>query len=75
MMLQDAIKRNRIRQVRYKRAEKVLRTIRQRVFDYEDMGKLGKAHKVMDTCKRILAPLWELQHRNAENRRLQNYMM
>ena len=56
MNLQESIRRNRIRQARYKRAETTLRKIRQRVFDYEDAGKSDKASKVMATCQRILAP-------------------
>jgi len=65
-MLQDAIKRNRIRTARYQRAEKVLRQVRQRVHDYEDAGKLEKAQKVMATCKRILTPLWEMQRQHRQ---------
>ena len=71
MMLKDAIARNRRRQARFKRAEIVLGRVRQRIFDYEDAGKLAKAEHVMDTCKRVLAPLWLAQRKAAEDRKLQ----
>lgn len=58
MSLQAAIEVNRRRQARYQRAEKVLRAVRLRTFEYEDAGKGQKAEKVIATCKRILAPLW-----------------
>jgi hypothetical protein len=72
MTLQQAIVRNRIRQARFKRAERTLRRIRQRIFDYEDAGPTmyQKAVKVMATCQRILAPLWDQQRRNAQADRL-----
>ena len=73
MRLQDAIARNRRRQARFRRAEKVLRSIRLRIFDYEDAGPAtyAKAQKVMATCQRILAPLWRARRAAAENRKLQ----
>lgn len=72
MLLAEAIKRNRIKQARYRRAEKVLRAVRQRVFDYEDQGKYDKARKVMETCHRILAPLRRLERSKMLDRKLQN---
>jgi hypothetical protein len=77
MTMLQAIERNRHRAKRYERAERVLRSIRQRIFDYEDRadGSFERAQRVMATCKRILTPLWETRARTAENRRLQNYMM
>lgn len=66
MSMQQSINRNRIRQARYRRAEKVLRQIRQRIFDYEDAGKLAKAQRVIATCQRILSPLWEAERRTRE---------
>lgn len=73
MMLKDAIARNRKRQARFKRAEITLRHVRQRIFDYEDESpaKYAKARKVMATCQRILAPLWQAQRHAAEDRLLQ----
>jgi hypothetical protein len=69
----EAIRHNRVRTGRYKRAELTLRRIRQRIFDYEDEGngKDIKAARVMATCQRILAPLWQQQRKNAEDRKLQ----
>jgi len=72
MRLENAIKRNRIKQARYRRAERTLRLVRQRIFDYEDMGKGEKASKVIATCKRILTPLWRCQRKIVEDRKLQN---
>ena len=72
-MLEDAIKRNRIRTARYRRAEKVLRYCRLHIFDFEDESteKYEKARRVMDTCQRILAPYYRQQRANAEDRKLQ----
>jgi hypothetical protein len=72
MNLQQAIARNRRRQARFRRAERVLRRIRQRIFDYEDESpsKLAKANKAMATCQRVLAPLWWAQRKAAEARKL-----
>ena len=71
--MHESIRRNRIRTARYRRAEWVLRQVRLRIFDYEDMGKEkeAKAHRVMDTCQRILAPLWRQQRANAQARLLE----
>ena len=57
------------------RAERVLRQVRLRIFDYIDAGQEAKAYHVMETCKRILAPLWEARKRGIEVRRLRNYGM
>jgi hypothetical protein len=75
MSLAQAIERNRIRQFRFKRAERIMRQVRLNIFDYEDAGKLAKAHRVIERCKQVLEPLWAQQRKNAENRKLQNYMM
>lgn len=77
MNLAQKIEANRRKHARFRRAERVLRAVRQRIFDYEDESpiKLAKAQKVIDRCKRTLAPLWEAQSRNNENRKMQNYMM
>jgi len=70
MLLSERIELNRKRQARYKRAEKILRQIRLRIFDYEDESpeKLTKAQRIMDRCKEILAPLWKAQQ-DAQRRR------
>lgn len=72
-MLKDAIERNRRRQARYIKAEKLLRRLRLSIFDYEDAGPeiYGKAKRLMDRCQEILAPLWRAQRAAAEGRRLQ----
>lgn len=73
MNLDKAIARNRIRQARFKRAERVLRAVRLKIFDYEDEGdaKYKKAQRVMETCHRILAPKWQAERVAAEYRKLQ----
>lgn len=74
MRLSESIKRNQVKQARYRRAEKTLRQIRLRLFDYEDISqeKYTKAQRVMETCKRILAPLWDCQRRSAQARKLES---
>jgi hypothetical protein len=73
MTLKEAIERNRVKQARYRRAERILRAVRQRIFDYEDEGpvKYSKAQQVMSTCRRILAPLWDAQRRTKEAAQLE----
>jgi len=71
MTLQEAIKRNQARQARFKKYERVLRRLRQRIFDYEDAGKGEKADRILKRCQTILAPLWEAQRHAAEDRKLQ----
>lgn len=72
-MLADAIKRNRTKHGRWKRAETTLRKIRLRIFDYEDesQAKYEKARRVMATCQRILAPKWAAERAAYEDRMLQ----
>lgn len=53
-MMEDAIRRNRVRQHRLKRARKVLRAVRLRIFEYEDAGKLAKARRVIARCERVI---------------------
>lgn len=57
-MLAAKIEANRRREARRDRAEKVLRAVRLRVFDYDDSGQGEKASRVIATCKRILSPRW-----------------
>jgi len=58
---------------RWERAEKTLRQIRQRIFDYKDDGpeKYRKACRVMATCKRLLRPKYRALRKAAEDRKLQ----
>jgi hypothetical protein len=68
LTLQQKIERNRLRQARFRKAEQLLRKMRQRIFDYEDHDnahgttKLAKCQRIMDRCKRILQPLWQAHH-------------
>lgn len=64
----EAIKRNQIREARRDKAERIMRRIRQRIFDYEDESpaKLAKAQRVMERCKVLLRPRWEARHRRQE---------
>lgn len=71
MNLEQSIRRNRIRAARYKRAERILRRVRLRIYEYDDMGKADKAARVIATCQRILSPLWREQRAAAEDRKLQ----
>jgi hypothetical protein len=43
---------------RYAKYERVLRRLRQRIFDYEDVGKGEKASRLIKRCKSILTSLW-----------------
>ena len=75
--LAESIAGNRARQHRYERAERILRRIRLRIFDYEDHDvafgthQAAKARRLMIRCQRILAPLWRAQRAAAEDRKLQ----
>jgi hypothetical protein len=73
MTLQAKIEENRRRHARYKKAERLLRKIRQRIFDYEDRGDevYTKARRIMERCQVILAPLWRAERASAEDRKLQ----
>ena len=73
-MLKDAIARNRNRQARFKKYEKVLRRLRQRIFDYEDAGKGNKASRLIERCKCILAPYWQA-HADARTQQMTDKLM
>jgi hypothetical protein len=72
--LADAIRDNRKREARYDKAERLLRRIRQRVFDYEDQGKCDKAARIIQRLKAILAPRWEAHARAREKARQDRVM-
>ena len=76
MNLAQAIIKNRTREARVDHAERILRKLRQRIFDYEDAGQeiYLKAKKVMETCRRILAPRNQARHEAREFAR-QNKIM
>lgn len=73
--LQDAINRNRDRQRRYEKAERLLRAIRLRIFDYEDLGKAEQANRIMEALKARLAPLWAERAHNVSEPKLRNKWM
>lgn len=68
MCMQTAIARNRKRTARFRKADHLLRRMWQRVFDYDGTGKEAQAGRIIARCKGILAPLWELEARNRNNR-------
>jgi hypothetical protein len=43
---------------RFHKYERLLPRIRLRIFDYEDMGKLGKARRIIARIKAICGPTW-----------------
>jgi hypothetical protein len=59
MNLQAAIERNRQRQARFSKYEKLLRRVRLRIFDYMDMGKEEQATRIIDKCQVIIAPKYQ----------------
>ena len=75
MTLDQAIAKNRRDQARYRKAERLLREIRLRTYDYEDAGKLDKAHRIIEKLKVRLAPLWDAREHASQERRLRNYQM
>lgn len=75
MNLADAIKENARRQARFAKAERTLRAIRLRVFDYEDAGKSEQAERIMEKLKERLKPLWEARAHASQQARLSNYQM
>ena len=75
MTLQQSVELNRKKWARWNKYERVLRRIRLRTFEYEDAGKLDKAHRVIDKCKAILKPCWQARQDTVNAERMQNYMM
>ena len=70
----EAIFRNRIREARFNHAEQILRRVRQKIFDYEDIGLYDKAKKVMATCQRIIAPRYKAIKEAREFAKQNQYM-
>jgi hypothetical protein len=62
LSLTAAIASNRRRWERFNRAILVQREVRLRIFEYEDAGKGDKAQRLLERCKRTLAPLWVTRH-------------
>jgi hypothetical protein len=64
--LKQAIKDNQ----RFCKYERLLRRIRLRIYEYEDQGKLDKAHRVIDKIKVICGPWWDKRARRQEEKML-----
>ena len=65
--LRQAIRDNR----RFCKYERLLRQIRLRIFDYEDQGKLEKAHRIIEKIKAICGPWWTKRAKRLENKMLE----
>ena len=65
--LRQAIRDNQ----RFHKYEAMLRHIRLRIFDYEDMGTLDKAERIIKRIKVICGPWWEKRVRRLENEMLE----
>lgn len=55
---------------RFHKYERLLRRIRLRIFEYEDQGKLEKAHRVIAKIKVICGPMWERRAKRIQEERL-----
>lgn len=66
--MQRAVIRNQNRVARHKKAERLLRRLRQRIFDYDDEGpaKAQKATRLMERCKARCMPTWEAEAKTRE---------
>ena len=64
--LQKAIRDNQ----RHFKYERMLRRIRLRIFDYEDAGKLEKAHRIIAKIKVICGPRWEARAKRRQDEML-----
>ena len=53
---------------RFHKYERMLRRIRRNVFDYEDQGKLEKAHRVIGKIKVICGPVWQKRAKRLEDK-------
>jgi hypothetical protein len=64
--LKQAIRDNQ----RFHKYEAMLRRIRLRIFDYEDQGKLEKAHRIIKNIKLICGPWWDKRAKRQEEKML-----
>lgn len=64
--LRQAIRDNQ----RHYKYERMLRRIRLCIFEYEDAGKLEKAHRVIAKIKVICGPRWDARKKRLEEERL-----
>ena len=69
--IEEAIIKNRKREYRFNKAERLLHRLRQHIFDYADKGimKEEQASRLIARCKKRLEPRWHAQHIAAENAR------
>lgn len=70
-MLKEKIADNRFRHERYGKAERLLRRLRVRIFDYEDAGNGDKASRLMQRCQERLAPFHRARRAALEAARLE----
>jgi hypothetical protein len=56
---------------RFHKYERLLRHIRLRIFDYEDQGKMEKAHRIITRIKTICGPTWRKRAKRLEDRSLE----
>jgi hypothetical protein len=67
----QSLQKERIREnQRVCKYERILRRIRQRVVEYEEHGKLDKAHRAIARIKIICGPAWERRARRQEEKQL-----
>lgn len=52
---------------RFCKYERMLRRVRLRVFEYENAGKLEKAHRIIARIKVICGPTWEKRAKRQED--------
>lgn len=52
------LKRKIVANQRFHKYERTLRRIRLRIFEYEDAGKLDKAHRIIEKIKALCSPWW-----------------
>ncbi len=64
MNIQESIRKNRIREGRRNKAERMISAIRLNMFDYVDAGVWDKAQALLTRCKNLCAPRWNQQAKN-----------
>jgi hypothetical protein len=75
--MEQAIEKNRKREVRFDKAERMLHRLRQRIFDYIDAGpaKEAQADRLITRCKARAMPRWEARYRACEERRMEVHFL
>jgi len=75
--MERAIAKNRFRQERFRKGERKLRALRQRIFDYDDEGN-GKGEKASRLIARIkvrLTPCWEARAKDVESQNIHHILV